>query len=305
MILLKHWIKNFFGFSRSQVNAFIMLLPLITLIMFSEPLVHWWMGSRPLDFESDRKKLDSLVAALEIKEVNEKKETVVPKLNLFAFNPNLTGETDLLKLGFSQQLSTRIVNYRVKGGKFRIKSDLLKIYGVDSTFYHQIQPFITLPDRIAFTEKHEKKYSAKNISTKGEVFEKFDLNTADTSQLKKIYGIGEKLSLRILKYRDVLGGFVNMNQLKEVYGLDSMVVNRLMEHSIIKSEFQPEKININTASEKQLHSHPYLSKVAKSIVSYRFQHGDFKTLEDIRNVNSLDEKSIQRVIPYLKLNDDL
>ena len=96
-----------------------------------------------------------------------------------------------------------------------------------------------------------------------------------------------------------------MNQLREVYGLDSMVVHRIMEHSTIQREFQPVKININTASEKQLYSHPYLSKVAKSIVSYRFQHGDFKTLEEFRSVGSLDERSIQRIIPYLKLTDDL
>ena len=84
--------------------------------------------------------------------------------------------------------------------------------------------------------------------------EKFDLNNADTSQLKKIYGIGDKLSMRILKYRDVLGGFVGMDQLKEVYGLDSLVINRLIENSTIQNEFQPKKININTASEKQLSS---------------------------------------------------
>ena len=135
--------------------------------------------------------------------------------------------------------------------------------------------------------------------------EKFDLNNADTSQLKKIYGIGDKLSMRILKYRDVLGGFVDMDQLKEVYGLDSLVIDRLIENSTIQNEFQPKKININTASEKQLSTHPYLSKVAKAIVSYRFQHGDFKAVEDIRNVSSLNEKTVQRIIPYLKVNDEL
>ena len=305
MIFIKHWIKNFFGFSRSQVNAFIILLPLVSLVLFSEPLVHWWISSRPLDFESDRKTLDSMVAVWDIKAVEEKNGTVVPNSKLFAFNPNMAVLQDFLKLGFSQQLAGRIVNYRVKGGKFRIKSDLLKIYGVDSAFYSQIHPFITLPDRVEFPEKREKKHITKNISATEKVSEKFDLNTADTSQLKKIYGIGEKLSLRIIKYRDVLGGFVNMNQLREVYGLDSMVVNRIMKHSTIQSKFQPVKININTASEKQLYSHPYLSKVAKSIVSYRFQHGDFKTLEEIRSVGAIEEKSVQRIIPYLKLYDDL
>ena len=199
----------------------------------------------------------------------------------------------------------RITRYREKGGKFRTKSDLLKIYGVDSAFYQRIYPFISLPEHVAVNKKGAKKYEPRKILVVEKAAEKFDLNNADTSQLKKIYGIGDKLSMRILKYRDALGGFVDMDQLKEVYGLDSLVIGRLIENSTIQNEFQPKKININTASEKQLSTHPYLKKMAKSIVSYRFQHGNFTAVEDIRNVGSIDEKSIQRIIPYLKVNDEL
>ena len=186
-----------------------------------------------------------------------------------------------------------------------IKSDLLKIYGVDSAFYQRVYPFISLPERVAINKKGAKKYEPRKNLIAKKAAEKFDLNNADTSELKKIYGIGDKLALRILKYREALGGFVDMNQLKEVYGLDSLVINRLSENSTIQNEFQPKKININAASEKQLSSHPYLNKVAKAIVSYRFQHGNFRAVEDIRNVGPMDEKSIQRVIPYLKVNDEL
>ena len=165
-------------------------------------------------------------------------------------------------------------------------------------------PFISLRERDAIRSKAEKKIEQKGVLAVKKRPEKFDLNNADTSQLKKIYGIGDKLSLRILKYRDALGGFVNMSQLTEVYGLDSLIIDRLFENSTIHHEFQPKKININTASEKQLSSHPYLSKMAKAIVSYRFQHGDFESLGDIRNVRSIDENTVQRIIPYLTLNDE-
>src|SRR5688572_1532965 len=306
MLKLKYWIKDFFGFPRSHVNGFIILLIVTTLMMFSEPVWHWWISNRPTDFQADRAKLDSLVALWnQGTGESEKDQASTQQLTLFHFDPNSTAAKDLIRLGFSQNLATRITRYREKGGKFRIKSDLLKIYGVDSTFYQRIYPFISLPQGKAAGEKAGKTFESKNASAVKKVLEKFDLNNADTSQLKKIYGIGDKLSLRILKYRDVLGGFVSMGQLKEVYGLDSLVITRLIESSTIKNEFKPTKININTASEKQLSSHPYLSKVAKAIGSYRFQHGDFNRVEDIQNVSAIDEKFIQRIIPYLTVNDEL
>jgi len=304
MFFIKYWLKNFFGFSRSQVNGFVILLPLIMLTLFSEPLWHWWISSNPSDSQRDRAKLDSLVALWNHQNGQGDPDGPEPqKPDLFHFDPNTAAGKDLLTLGFSQNLATRITRYREKGGKFRIKSDVLKIYGVDSAFYERVYPFISLPERVAINKKGAKKYEPKNVLIVKKAAEKFDLNNADTSELKKIYGIGDKLALRILKYRKALGGFVDMNQLKEVYGLDSLVINRLSENSAIQNEFQPKKININAASEKQLSSHPYLNKVAKAIVSYRFQHGNFRAVEDIRNAGIMDEKSIQRVIPYLKVNE--
>ena len=303
MLRLRHWIKDFFGFPRSHINGFIILLILTTLTLFSEPVWRWWISNNPSDSHGDRAKLDSLVALWN--QQNGPGPSAPQKLGLFHFNPNNAQARDLLSLGFTQNLATRITRYREKGGKFRTKSDLLKIYGVDSAFYQRIYPFISLPEQVATNKKGAKKYEPKNVLIVKKATEKFDLNNADTSELKKIYGIGDKLALRILKYRDALGGFVDTNQLKEVYGLDSLVIKRLSEGSMIQDKFQPKKININTASEKQFSSHPYLHKMAKSIVSYRFQHGNFRTVEDIRNVGSVDEKSIQRIIPYLKVNDEL
>jgi competence ComEA-like helix-hairpin-helix protein len=298
----KYWIKDFFGFSRSQVNGFVVLLVLITLMLFSEPIWHWWISKQPHDLRSDKACLDSLVALWESDKVPEIPDSLNREPSLFYFDPNKTTVESFIALGFSQREATRIIRYREKGGKFRIKSDLLKIYGVDSTFYLRIHAFIALPERAPIQNEH--KPSERPILTVKKAFEKFDLNTADTSQLKAIYGIGEKLSLRIVKYRDVLGGFVTTDQLKEVYGLDSIVIDRLIENSIMRTDFQPIKVNINTASEKQLSRHPYLSKVAKAIVAYRFQHGDYKSVEEIRQITNLEERTIEKIVPYLKVTDE-
>jgi competence ComEA-like helix-hairpin-helix protein len=168
---------------------------------------------------------------------------------------------------------------------------------MDSIFYEKLKPFILLPDAI---EKKASTYVA---------FEKmklaaFDLNTADTTQLKSVYGIGSKLAARIIKYREKLGGFVYINQLYEVYGLDSAVVQKLMSTSFISDVYEPAKININIADEQQLSNHPYLNKkIARAIVAYRFQHGNFVTIDDLRNVRLVEPVTFEKIKVYLSIEN--
>jgi competence ComEA-like helix-hairpin-helix protein len=131
--------------------------------------------------------------------------------------------------------------------------------------------------------------------------ERFDLNLADSARLLKIYGIGPVLSSRIIRYRDKLGGFVRHDQLFEVYGLDSAVVQRVSNSSLIGDSLILRKINLNSDdAEWRLAAHPYLSKSkAKVIVAYRFQHGSFSSVEDIRKIQSIDEKTFLKIQPYL------
>src|SRR5688572_999114 len=306
MLRFKYWVKNFFGFPRAQVNGFVILLILVGLFLFSEPAWHWFKQNQTRDFTSDKAKLDSLIALWETPETSSNGEAPLhTSSQLFAFDPNTVSPENLAALDFPDQLIKRIMKYREKGGRFRIKSDLAKIYGIDSAFYRRLYPFISLAERTERRVAAQKNFPKKAANEVAKNPEKFDLNQADTSQLKRVNGIGEKLSLRILKYRDAIGGFITMEQLKEVYGLDSLVIKRLAETTIIASGFEPAKININTASEKQLADHPYLRKVAKAIVSYRFQHGNFETVDEIRKVATLDEKTIEKIAPYVKVDNAL
>ena len=307
MIKIRYWIKDFFGFPRSQVNGFLVLLTLLILLLFSEPTWHWWIATRPRDVTKDIATLDSLLAIWDRKDST--RTEVQTARTPFHFDPNKSTEPEFVELGFPQKLAARIIRYREKGGKFRTKSDVLKIYGVDTAFYRQIYSFIMLPDiRLPGVPQNKSKPVKRfPVRPDGEQQAKrpiFDLNKADTSALKTINGIAEKLSIRIVKYRDILGGFISIDQLKDVYGLDSLVIKRLAEASFIDSEFAPVKLDINRATEKELSAHPYLNKMAKVIVAYRFQHGDFKAAEDIRNVVKMDEKNFQRILPYIQVNEN-
>jgi competence protein ComEA len=304
MRILYNFIKDTFGFSTSQTNAFIILLPLIAVVIFSEPVFRRWKKNQPEDFSKNAATLDSLIALWEKKEEKtDSLQTTTPSTEptYFNFDPNQASSEELLALGFNKSLANRIINYRGKGGKFIKKTDLLKIYGMDSLLYNNLLPFIQLPEKLIATQNKE--WQKKGEVAKKEIL-RFDLNQADTAQLKKVYGIGEKLSLRILKFREGLGGFTSITQLTEVYALDTAVITRLNKASFIAQDFQPKQININVADSRELAVHPYISKQAsEAIVAYRFQHGNFKTLDELQNIKVLDAISIIKIKPYLKLND--
>ena len=298
---LRTLIRNWLGFSRTEANGFIIMIPLLFIILFSEPAYRSWVQQKEDDFSADEKKLDSLVALWDDNEnvyrkVEEHKAITIEK---FPFNPNNISENEMESLGFSKRLSNRIANYRQKGGVFRVKSDLMKIYGMDSTLYHQLYAFIDLPEKL-----DQKKFEKKEIEKSRRTFEAFDINTADTSHLKRIYGIGPALALRIIRFRESLGGFITKDQLAEVYGLDTAVVNRLSRVSFIDKSFQPRKINLNNTDEKLLSAHPYIKRsLAKAITAYRFQHGKFSDVKELEKISIITPHEAEKLIPYLTVND--
>jgi competence protein ComEA len=155
-----------------------------------------------------------------------------------------------------------------------------------------------LPEKL---ERHFVKRDSTK-TTRNDLFVKFDLNAADTAQLNKVYGIGPTLAVRIVKFRDGLGGFISTDQLKEIYGLDSLVVGRLCKDGFIATGFVPKKLNINSATEKELGSHPYIKKnIAKAIVSYRFQHGAFPDVSDLGKLAQLKPLEVEKIIPYVTI----
>lgn len=304
MFWIRRWVKDFFALSHSQANGFIILIPLLAVIIFSAPAWHWYISARVDDRSEDLALLDSIVSRWEQSVNVEKKLSIPVAPTFFHFDPNRASIEDFQALGFSSALAIRIDRYRQKGGKFVVKKDILKIYGVDSSFYTQIYSYIDLPETRTFEKTQKQNKDVKGKDAPVVELAKFDLNKADTIQLMNVAGIGTKRSQRIVKYRDALGGFITMDQLQEVFGLDSVVVRRLLKASFIMENFRPVTININTSDEKRLAFHPYLSNAAaRSIVAYRFQHGEFKTIEELRNIHALDEKTIQKITPYLTLGD--
>ena len=202
--------------------------------------------------------------------------------SLFNFNPNSVSEYELESLGLSSGQAKTLINFKQKGGKFYKKEDLKKIYSISDELYNKLEPYISI-------ERDENEISI------------IELNSATKEQLKKIRGIGEKTAERLIVYRTQLGGYSNLNQLDDVYGLDSTIKNNKTTYFIINTEVLS-KIRINNITIKELLYHPYCDyNTTKKIINYREMHGDFISIEQILENNLIKAKQYRKIAPYLTL----
>lgn len=301
---IRYWFRNIFVFSKTETNASILMI-LIMIIMFIVPPVLKKINFSSLDeSDTDHEILDSMIAEWDENKKSAKSIPQTPASVIYVpFDPNVVPKETLISFDISEKVADRIINYRSKGGKFHVKADLLKIYGFPKQKYQELFSYIILPEKKAAPSKVAPKEKGKDkyIRYEKNVPAEFDINTADTNKLKAIKGIGSVLSKRILKYRNSLGGFISKDQLQEVYGLDEQVLLQLKTRTIISSDFEPHKIDINNADVKQLSSHPYISRnLAERIVSYRDHHGKFDQERKLNDIRELDEQIKEQIYPYLK-----
>jgi competence protein ComEA len=225
------------------------------------------------------------------------------EIKLFYFDPNTASEEQWQSLGLRDRTIRTIKNYLSKGGSFKAKEDLKKIYGLHEDEYARLEPYVRIElkeeTKSAPTNSSSNKFYAKPVyKTETSVIN--DINSADVNAFIALPGIGEKLAGRIINFRDKLGGFYAVEQVKETYGLPDSTFQMIRQY--LKLNTGVKKININTASKEDLKSHPYIRwNLANAIVEYRNQHGAFKTLEELKNIVVIDETTYKKTSPYLIL----
>jgi len=202
------------------------------------------------------------------------------------------------------------VKFRNAGKEFRNIGDVLSIYGIDTSLVKEIKAHFNFPvveQSFAQAEKEKRKLVAEESdafeekSYKVEVKKSnqiFDLNTSTKEELQAISGIGPKYASRIIKYRSILGGYSHKGQLNQVYGMTDSTFQLIKNQLAVLSA--PEKIKINTVSQKELSEHYLVSyKMAKVINAYRDEHGAFVTKEDFRAIKGIESDEIEKIVPYL------
>ena len=226
-----------------------------------------------------------------------------PKGELFYFDPNTLPTEGWQKLGLRDKTIHTIQNYLSKGGKFRKPEDLQRIYGLFPNEFERIAPYIKIES--SGETKNYKDFADQPLTEKSPVktyaprYAVVDINSADTTAFIALPGIGSKLAMRIINFRDKLGGFYSVTQVGETFGLPDSTFQNIkqylkLENTVIK------KININKATVDELKAHPYIKySLANPIVAYRNEHGPFGKLEDIKKVMAVTEDIYNKIAPYL------
>lgn len=218
-----------------------------------------------------------------------------PPTEYFYFDPNKIGVAEWQKLGFSEKQAGAIENAKAKGFKFYKPEDLKKIYVVGEENYPRLAPYIKI-------EKSPKPVYTQTIyPEKPNAIFVVDINTADSSLFERQNGIGPSLASRIIKYRNRLGGFIAISQLKEVWNFPDSTYQKLKDRFVL-NEPTFNKININTADFKTMGTHPYINYTyARIIEAYRKEHGDFSAPSDLHKITAIPDSIYQRMLPYISV----
>lgn len=283
-----------FKFSRSQRSGIFLLFGIIIILQ----MVYFFV-----DFSSSSKdspeKEKWLSLQPEINFMKQEKLNYIPKI--YPFNPNFITDYKGYKLGMSVQEIDRLLAFR-KGNKYvNTAKDFQNVTKVSDSLLNVISPYFKFPDWVNNKKefKEYKNYPEKAFAKK-EKIKVTDINRATKEELIKVYGIGDAISNRILKFKESLGGFVSMEQMKDVWGLSPEVIENLNSHFKVLVQPNVKKIDINNASIKELSQFPYFNyQMAKQIVTYRSMNGDFKNYEDLTKIKGMSNDSAKIIVIYL------
>jgi len=317
----KKIVTDYFSFTKKDRIGVLVLLSLIFVVVL---LPYLWPSKKmaPVS-KQELEKIHSQVAQLnktnaeapgavqkdpepEAGNYTGKKDYTKERAALFYFDPNTLDATGWKRLGMRDKTILTIQHFLARGGKFKKPGDIGKIYGLPKDDYERLLPFVQIKTEAGYQTKNVEEakgyitagkpvYPAKHFTRPGII----DINSADTTAFIALPGIGSKLAARIINFRNKLGGFYEVQQVAETYGLpDSTFVS-------IKSFLQCgssvlHQIDINNADANTLKQHPYIRwQLANAIVQYRSQHGNFKSVDELRLITIITPDALKKMSPYL------
>ncbi|SHM85713.1 ComEA family DNA-binding protein [Flavobacterium chilense] len=240
--------------------------------------------------------LQSDIDSLKLVRSNEKQ-------GMRTFNPNFISDYKGYKLGMTIEEIDRLLAFRKENKYVNSAKEFQEVTMISDSLLSVISPFFKFPDWIQNKSnfRAEKKEFVKNVYPKKEKIIVLDINQATQEDLIKIYGIGEALSLRILKQKGILGCFVSMEQMNDIWGLSPEVIAELNSHFKVLLPSGFKRINVNDASLKELSQFPYFKYLlAKEIVTYRSMNGNFNNIEDLAKIKGFPVEKAKIISLYLE-----
>lgn len=316
----RKYLAEYFSFTRKERTGIIAVTALILLLIFLPFFFPYFMPEKKYDHSQFEKE----IAALKIKKPDSTTDrfstddddnsrdfrqssdknyySSKPAGELFYFDPNTLPVEGWKKLGIREKTATTIRNYISKGGRFTKPEDIGKIWGLRPDEVNRLLPYVRI----------EQKNADKNITAENKTYAPLpektgytrtvvDINTADTSVLIALPGIGSKLAGRIVAFRDKLGGFYKVEQVAETYALPDSTYQKI-KGKLVLSNSTVKQLNINTATQEELKLHPYIRyNIANAIVQYRNQHGNFAAVSDLKNILIITAGVYDKMEPYLTI----
>ncbi|PKW29578.1 DNA uptake protein ComE-like DNA-binding protein [Flavobacterium lindanitolerans] len=221
------------------------------------------------------------------------------KPEMYPFNPNFITDYKGYKLGMSTIEIDRLLEFRKANKYVNSAQEFQTVTKISDSLLNVISPYFKFPDWVK--NKKNDFSQEKQPAFKKEKIALIDINKATQEDLMKIYGIGPGLSERILKQKDLLGGFVSMEQMSDIWGLSPEVIEKLNVQFYVGSLTEIKKIKINDASVKELSQFPYFRyPVSKEIVTYRSMNNGVLTIEDLTKVKGFPVEKIKIIALYLE-----
>jgi DNA uptake protein ComE-like DNA-binding protein len=304
------WIRRLFSFSRKERNGiFVLLFVILVLIAFGK-LIPSFYPSEKTDFSKWEVEVDSFFSK------NEKKNQIDLPVTISSFDPNDVDSIGLSKMGVPSKVASNWTKYLQKGGRFKNKEELKKIFGMTPSLFERLESFIVVnSSNIRPTKVNEGILADRsNVEVKSDTIERniyekpvkkldviLELNSSDSIQLLEVKGIGPVFASRIIRFRNLLGGYSSVSQLKEVYGMkpeyfETVSLFFTVDPSTIKT------FNINFSTVQELGRHPYIGfKTARKILKLRDLKGKFKSSDDLMTVVAAD--TLVKLSPYLRFSE--
>jgi DNA uptake protein ComE-like DNA-binding protein len=289
-------LAKYFKFLNQQRTGilllFIIIIVLQTVYFFSD----FTVSEKKVPNKEEWMALQWEIDSMKMSKSNEK-----PKF--YTFNPNFISDYKGYKLGMSVQEIDRLLAFRKENKYVSSAKEFQEVTKISDSLLNKISVYFKFPDWVQSKNSYKtekKSYNVKPYAEKEKIVI-LDINQATQEDLIKLYGIGEALSQRILKQKEILGCFVSMEQMKDIWGLSPEVLVELNTHFKVQIPSTLKKIKINDVSLKELSQFPYFKyALAKQIIIYRSMNGDFNNIEDLAKIKDFPVEKAKIISLYLE-----
>ena len=288
--------KSHFWYTKNQRNGILLLL---IIIIFLQLILHFknFDSQQLVDLSLPKitfynKQLDSL----------KKKSSKKKKFKIYPFNPNYISDYKGYQLGLNVDQIDRLLAYREQKLYVNSSKEFQTITKISDSLLKKISPFFKFPEWVQKknnNKNNQQRYIPNSRINVSEITT-VDINKATLKDFTAIEGLDEYISERIIKYRSKLQGFSFKEQLFEVWGLDEQMANKILSTFSIKNKPIIKKVNINTASFKEVLSNPYIDyELCIQIFDYKDEVAELQSISEIKNIEGFPIKKYNRIVLYL------